>query len=126
MHIHACTLWSMLVHMESKGQCLVSSSTHLLHVFLKPGVSVNLELTSSVTLTAQQALLISASLPLKSLNYRRNPLCLPLSESVGDLNSAIHACMTCASTTGKTFFSINSSFESYHCKSLGLFEKDIL
>lgn len=95
-------------------------------MFLKPGVSVNLELASSVTLTTQQALLISVSLLLKSHNYRRKPLCLPFSENVGYLNSAIHACMACASLTGKSFCSMNSIFESYHCKSLGIFEKGIL
>lgn len=129
MCVHVHTRMHSLVHACAYGEqrsmpCVFLNPSPA--CFLKPGVSVNLELASSVTLTAQQALLISASLPLKSHNYRRKPLCLSFSESVGDLNSAIHACMTCASTTGKTFCSINSIFESYHCKSLGLFEKGIL
>lgn len=129
MCVHAHTCMHSLVHACAYGEqrsmpCVFLNPSPA--CFLKQGVSVNLELASFVTLTAQQALLISESLPLNCHNYRRKPLCLHFSESVGDLNSAIHACMTGASSTGKTFCSINSVFESYHCKISGLFEKGIL
>lgn len=129
MCVHAHPRMHALVHACAYGEqrsmsCIFLNPSPA--CFLKPGVSVNLELASSATLTGLQALRISVSLPLKSHHYRRKSLFLAFNESVGDLNSAIHACVACAFPTEQPFCSINSIFESYNCKSLCLFEKGIL